>query len=477
MLLTISTTHRPATDLGYLVGKHPDRVQRFELPFGAAHVAFPHASEERCTMAMVLDLDPLELVRSARKRRNDDAPLTQYVNDRPYVASSFMSVAITRVLGSALSGSSRERAELAESAIPLEVTLAAVPARGGERLVRDLFEPLGYAVDVTAHPMDAHFAAWGTSPYVDITLTITERLARVLEQVYVLLPVLDDDKHYFVGDDEIDKLLARGGDWLAAHPKRDAIVSRALKRQRRLTQTALSRLAALDDASDELFDASTGAADEARLEKPVRLNTRRMDAVVAEVEALGARTVVDVGCGEGKLLRRLRKREHGLTRLVGMDVSSRVLDRAATRLGLDGDRPPPSTALPVELIHGSLTYRDERLAGFDVACVVEVIEHLDPWRLDAFEDALFAAARPGAVVLTTPNIEYNVRFDGLVAGRFRHRDHRFEWTRTEFRTWADGVCARHGYHVRFAPVGDVDPEVGSPTQMAVFTRTVGDTIS
>ena len=124
----------------------------------------------------------------------------------------------------------------------------------------------------------------------------------------------------------------------------------------------------------------------------------------------------------------------------------------------------------IRLLQGALNYRDARLAGFDAAAVVEVIEHLEPGRLDAFARSVFEFARPGAVVLTTPNAEYNVRFEGLPAGKLRHRDHRFEWTRGEFAEWCGAKASHFGYAVRFAPIGTDDSEVGPPTQMAVFTR-------
>src|SRR5262249_17835105 len=124
----------------------------------------------------------------------------------------------------------------------------------------------------------------------------------------------------------------------------------------------------------------------------------------------------------------------------------------------------------LRLMHGSLMYRDARLAGFDAAAVVEVVEHLDQPRLRAFERVLFESARPATIVLTTPNSEYNVRWPSLPAGQYRHQDHRFEWTRAELRNWADSVASRFGYAVTYRPVGDDDPEVGPPTQMAVFVR-------
>ncbi|CAN5562798.1 hypothetical protein BH24ACT22_BH24ACT22_19090 [soil metagenome] len=134
------------------------------------------------------------------------------------------------------------------------------------------------------------------------------------------------------------------------------------------------------------------------------------------------------------------------------------------------ERTPPGREGRLKLIQSSLTYRDRRLHGYDAAAVIEVIEHLDPPRLDAFEKVLFGSARPATVVLTTPNAEYNANFDTLPAGEFRHRDHRFEWDRKEFRAWATGVSVRSGYEARFLPVGTENPATGPPTQMAVFTR-------
>jgi 3' terminal RNA ribose 2'-O-methyltransferase Hen1 len=154
-----------------------------------------------------------------------------------------------------------------------------------------------------------------------------------------------------------------------------------------------------------------------------------------------------------------------------MDVAYRSLEIAHDRLKLD--RMPENQRDRIKLIHGSLTYRDKRLEGYDAAAVVEVIEHLDPSRLAAFERVLFSAARPRTVVVTTPNREYNVRWETLPAGRFRHKDHRFEWTRGEFQAWAESVCDRFGYSATFAPVGPVDEEVGAPTQMAMFKRGSG----
>lgn len=457
VLLTISTTHTPATDLGYLLAKNPTRAQTFSLTFGKAHVFYPEASDTRCTAALLLDLDPLDLVQKARKQtKRNDSPLTRYVNDRPYVSSSFMSVALSRVFGSALGGKSRERPELTNTAIPLEACVSALPARGGERFLRSLFEPLGYEVSID-------FPEGGVGPYCALTLRGKVRLSELLSHLYVLIPVLDNQKHYWVGADEIDKLLDKGGQWLKEHPARDEITSRYLKRQRRLTRMALERMTEGEEVPDEMV----AGAEEAALEKPLSLNQVRMKRVLEEVREAGGKSVVDLGCGEGRLLKMLL-REKSLTKILGMDVAMNTLEKASERLRLD--ELPDRQRERVSLIQGSLSYRDARLSGFDVACAIEVIEHMDASRLDAFERVVFESAAPKTVIVTTPNVEHNVRFENLPAGKMRHRDHRFEWTRAEFQDWANGVASRHGYAVSYAGIGDDDAEVGPPTQMAVFTR-------
>jgi 3' terminal RNA ribose 2'-O-methyltransferase Hen1 len=467
MLLTISTTHRPATDLGYLLHKNPARAQSIDLSFGTAHVLYPEASLERCTAALLLDVDPVGLVRGRRGPEGDGGLLAQYVNDRPYVASSFLSVAIAQAFGTAMAGRSKDRPELAATAIPLEVRLAVVPCRGGEAFLRRLFEPLGYTVTAEPHVLDAAIPEWGASRYFTVGLAGEKRLAELLAHLYVLIPVLDDEKHYWVGDDEVDKLLRHGEGWLATHPERETIARRYLKHRHSLVRDAVSRLVADEEPEEEASGVAARNAEEETLERPLSLNAQRMATVLGALRASGAASVVDLGCGEGRLLRLLLD-DRQFTRIVGMDVSYRTLEMAADRLRLE--RMPPMQRARIELLHGSLMYRDRRLAGFDAASVVEVIEHLDPPRLAAFERVAFEFARPQTVVLTTPNAEYNGQWPSLPAGQFRHRDHRFEWTREQFQGWATAVAERFGYGVRFTPVGPVDDVVGAPTQMGIFTR-------
>jgi 3' terminal RNA ribose 2'-O-methyltransferase Hen1 len=463
MLLTISTTEQPATDLGFLLHKHPERVQEVDLSFGKAHVFYPEATPERCTAALVLEVDPVGLVRG---RGDGEGTLDAYVNDRPYVASSFMSVAIARVFGTALSGRCEDRPELAERPLPFVVRLAVLPCRGGEGLLRRLFEPLGYEVRAEHHPLDTVFPMWGEGPYFTVELHAQKTLSDLLTHLYVLIPVLDDDKHYYVGQDELEKLLRHGEGWLPSHPEKDLIARRYLRHFKSLTRQALARLVQ-DEGVDPDVTEAVHADEEADIERRVSLAEERVGTVLAVLKAEGARSVLDLGCGEGRFLRALLA-DAAFDKIVGVDVSHRALERASERLRLEDL--PARRRERISLLHGALTYRDKRLAGFDAAVIIEVIEHLDPARLHAFERVVFEFARPTAVVITTPNVEYNVHFPGLPAGRFRHRDHRFEWTRAEFEAWSAEVAARHGYAVRFLPVGPNDPTTGAPTQMGVFRR-------
>ncbi|TDB85268.1 3' terminal RNA ribose 2'-O-methyltransferase Hen1 [Actinomadura sp. KC216] len=476
MLLTITTTLSQATDLGFLLHKHPGRVQAFEQSFGTAHVFYPDADESHCTAALLLDVDPVKLVRT-RGRGTPDFSLGQYVNDRPYAASSLLASAMANVFRTAMRGRCDQRPELAETPIPLEVVLPALPCRGGPRQAERFFAPLGWDVSAVPVPLDPEFGDWGDSRYVTLTLTGTLRLADALNQLYVLLPVLDDAKHYWMAPDEVDKLIRAGEGWLATHPDRGTITRRYLANRRGLVRTALGRLADAEDATDEALDpvqveeeppAAEDGGEQSPPEEQVSLAERRLQAVVQALRDEDARRVIDLGCGSGKLLSRLAQDDF-FNEISGTDVSHRALSHAWRRLRWD-QRPRSANDRVKDVFQGALTYTDERFRDYEAAVLMEVIEHIDPPRLSAVERVVFEHAKPRVVVVTTPNSEHNVRYEGLAPGAMRHPDHRFEWTRAEFRAWADRVAGAHGYRVRHVPVGDDDPEVGAPTQMGVFTR-------
>jgi 3' terminal RNA ribose 2'-O-methyltransferase Hen1 len=460
MFLSIATTHQPATDLGYLLHKHPARVHEIDQTFGKAWVFYPDASDRRCEAALVLDVDPVGLVRG---KGHTQGLLDQYVNDHAYAASSFLSVALNKAFRTAMTGVCNARQVLADSAIPLEAVVTPLPMRGGEKLVRLLFEPLGWSVEVD--PIVSPDAATISNLYARVKLTGVARLSALLNHLYVLIPVLDDAKHYWVGEDEIDKLLERGEGWLDQHASKELIVRRYLRHRGILARAALERLA--PETQEEAIEPETRDAAENALEMPIRLNDQRIAAVVEALRVTGAKIIADLGCGEGKLLQRL-VRERWAERLIGLDPAARQLEWAAKRLKLHLPGGPREGR--VSLLHGSLTYRDERWAGAEAAALIEVIEHLDPDRLPLMERVVFGEAHPAAVVVTTPNAEYNALFPNLPVGAFRHPDHRFEWTRAQFQDWAERIGSTYGYHPAFSGIGRLHEAFGTPTQMAVLTR-------
>jgi 2-polyprenyl-3-methyl-5-hydroxy-6-metoxy-1,4-benzoquinol methylase len=533
MLLTITYAGENATDLGYLLYKNPSRPQTFELNYGKAHVFYPEATEMRTTAALLLDIDPIELARGKAgspgggggggnggrsgggggRSGAGGGGLFDAVNDRPYVSSSFMSTAISKVYGTAMTGRADARQALSDSALDLTATVAMLPCRAEQGKLRDVFEPLGYEVGYETFVSDEKFPDWGESEYVNLTIRGKVRLRDLLRHLYVLLPVFDRQKHYWIGADEVEKLMRAGAGWLPGHPEKEYIAWRYLYRQRSLASMAFERLAAADGEARAAESENSGeCAHEKPSKKPDKtpigksggkpdetpgpqsgkspntapgekpnLNARRLGGVVAALKSCGAKRVIDIGCGDGKMLG-LLVRDSQFTHIAGADVSCAALARAGETLRLEcaGD----SLRERVELFQGSLTYRDARFSGYDAACAVEVIEHLDIPRLAAFERVLFEFARPPVVVLTTPNREYNAVYGSLRDGSLRdgsmrdgsmrhgglrHGDHRFEWTRAEFREWANQTARKFGYAARFFEIGDADEACGAPTQMGVFS--------
>ena len=460
MLLTITYTGNPATDLGYLLHKNPARPQTVELSYGLAHVFYPECTLERCTAALLLDIDPIDLARG-KQGSTGEGGLFDYVNDRPYVASSFFSAAISRVFGTALGGRCAKKPELAKKKLPLEAVITSLPCKGGESVIRRLFEPLGYEVSVAGRLLDEQFPSWGESHYYHVTLKGEVCLSELLNHLYVLIPAMDAQKHYWVGTEEIDKLLAHGEGWLAQHPEKQLITGRYLEHRRSLVNAALARL------TQEEADSGDEPEEEPAPERELNLNSQRLYTVVAAMKNANARSVIDLGCGGGNLLTLLLK-DRFFERIAGTDVSFAALSRAKEKLALD--RLPDNQRARISLFQASLTYKDKRFSGYDAAAVVEVIEHLDEGRLAAFEKVLFGHAQSDTVILTTPNREYNVLYEGMKEGALRHPDHRFEWTRAAFEAWAQDIAARYGYTVRLEQIGQTHPQWGAPTQMGVFTK-------
>ena len=463
MLFTITYEGKNTQDLGYLLYKHPDRAQQFELSYGKAYVFYPEVSDERTTAALLLDIDPIDLARG--KLGSRDGGLFDYVNDRPYASTSFMSTAIVRIFGTAMNGRCDKRQELADTPLKLTASLSSLKDGGDTELAKELFEPLGYTVKTERTTLDEKFSEWGTSPYIDLTISGTVKLSELLNHIYVLISVFDRQKHYYMAEDEIQKLLDHGKGWLAEHPYREKITRRYFAVKKSYARRALDVLLSDDMDADEITESNDEAAEEKEARTP--LNTQRMEAVKNAVLASGASSVIDLGCGECRLTSLLLS-EPQIRKVTACDVSVSVLEKAAKRLHLD--RMQTYRKNKLTLMQASLTYRDKRFEGYDCACVIEVIEHIEPMRIPAFERAVFEFASPGTVILTTPNREYNANYENMQENTLRHSDHRFEWTRDEFREWTEHICGKFGYRCEISGIGDVDDRFGTPTQMGVFTK-------
>lgn len=467
MLLTITYEGLNTDEIGFLLHKNPERAQRFELSYGSAYVFYPEVSDERTTVALLLDIDPIDLARG--KVGSRDGGLFDYVNDRPYASTSFMSTAMVRIFGTAMNGKCDEKPELAETPLQLTAFLSSLKDNRDGELAKELFEPLGYTVKTERTVLDSAFPEWGDSPYIDLTISGKVRLADLLNHLYVLIPVFDRQKHYYISEDEIRKLLDHGKGWLENHPYKEKITRRYFNMRKSYARKALDILLGDEESAENTDNPENGENAENSAEKAARtpLNTQRMETVKNAVLASGAQSVIDMGCGEGRLTSLLLC-EQQIRKVTACDVSVSVLEKASQRLHID--RMNEFKKNKLTLMQASLTYKDKRFEGFDCACAVEVIEHIEPMRIPAFERSVFEFAAPKTVIITTPNREYNANYEHMEDNELRHGDHRFEWTRGEFREWTEHICEKFGYSCEISGIGESDEKYGSPTQMGVFTR-------
>lgn len=455
MLLELTTTNNPATDLGFLLHKHPDKLQTVELSVGKAHVFYTEATDNSCTACLLLDINPIELVRGDK---GQNAFLQEhYVNDRPYTSNSFLSTALVKAFGSAINGTCHTKPELAKTAIPLKARIHSLKVDCDKAYINKLFEPVGYKVSYETIQLDSTFSDWGQSKVVNLQVEKTTTLKEFLSQLYVFMMVLDNNRHHWISGNDIDVLIRREENWLDNHPEKNWITKRYLKNLHTFTNQALLKLA----NEDELIEKQTLP------ERKLNLHQQRLNKALDFLKLSGSASVLDIGCGEGKLLKLLLK-EAQFKKIAGMDVSFRELQKAKENLYLD--QASPAMRDRIKVFQGSVTYKDGRLKNYDAATLVEVIEHLDEERLPAMEKVVFGFAKPSTVILTTPNAEYNVVFEKLQADTFRHDDHRFEWTRKEFADWCNKICVAFNYGVEIYPVGQEEENIGAPSQLAMFKK-------
>jgi 3'' terminal RNA ribose 2''-O-methyltransferase Hen1 len=444
--LSIATTRPKAADLGFILYKHPDRVFRSDSSRNKNLKAvgfYPEAGDERCEFVLLVEVDPVERVRGLAW----NGGIAQYVEPLPFLASSYMSQAISLCLRSAMNGivSSKDPSEdarlraMAVEHWPLEIKVS--PIRTSPALIERMFQPLGWEVTIDSMPLDVPGVERDNALHT-VTLKGSSTVQDALTQLYVLLPALDPVRHYFYDEAEVAKLLEKSRNWLETHPARNLIVGRYLSKSRELREAAMSQ-----------FEEAVEAPQEAAIE--VSAHSARHMRIAEAVSAMGDVRIVDLGCGEGKLLSRLAFLP-GKIEIVGVEPSLRDLEKARKNLS----RNPARQMDPrVKLRHGSIAYADDSLRNFDVAILSEVIEHIDPERLDHAERCVFGFMKPEVVIVTTPNAGFNTVF-GLSDGEFRHRDHRFEWSVDEATDWCRRVAATYGYEFEIDGAGGYDENVG-----------------
>jgi 3' terminal RNA ribose 2'-O-methyltransferase Hen1 len=472
MMLSIACKNLSEEELGFLLHKNPARVHPLDLSFGKVYVFFDEPPEgHQAQVCLLVDVDPLAMVQGRGGLGHQDA---LYVNDRPYVASSLLASAVTKVFGTALSGRCKERPELVDREIEWTFAMPFVARGSMLNALFHLFEPLGYEFDPDLLNYDSS-VDYATSARPILTrIAVRTTLSEALSHLVVLIPVLDGENHRWVDDGDLVPFVRRVESWLPDHPYGMYILRRALKYQTSLVKAFTERFPAITGSMARLPQLEANVWDDATVEaagcQPLSLNSQRFSAVEAVVSALSPSSIVDLGCGDGSLVSQLVK-QTSIQKLVGMDVNPLVLSRARARL--EHLSLTKAQTEKIQFIHGSLAYRDPRVKGFDLALLIEVIEHIDAERLETLEHQVFDYGQYSTVVVTTPNREFNDLYVGMEKGKMRHSDHRFEWTRQEFLNWAKRIGDAFGYNYEISEIGAGNPAVGSPTQMAVFSKKAG----
>ncbi|MFC4100784.1 3' terminal RNA ribose 2'-O-methyltransferase Hen1 [Paenibacillus xanthanilyticus] len=463
MQIIIRADGAGANMLSHLLAKNPNNLYEREEKGAKVRLVYTVCDEQRTEAVLHVSPDPIELVKGSP----DSYDITQYINDREFVTSSLFCTYIRPSLGTALNGKPKETfAEWVSHKFALTLSFGPVASNLPEPVVEQLFASLGYEVEQERGEADYPFALKHRSSVRYITLRGRQTLQTALRQLFILMPVLDDYKHYFIGEAEVEKLERYGEGWLEAHPQRELIVKRTLRFADVIERYEANREPAREEQNGAAEPAAEAAslADGAEPAPKVRLNEQRYQAICETVQGLEhKRTVVDFGSGEGKLSARLAELA-GVQEVMAVEPSAIARKRAADRFAKLAER---GQGVVPKTVTGSLFYYDESLRGKDVIVLCEVIEHIEAHRVERAIATILNEYAPHALIVTTPNREYNQVYE--MGEAMRHADHRFEWTRGEFRQ----ACERwrtDGYELELQGVGERHEAYGHPTQMAIFRR-------
>lgn len=488
MYLTIKATGEHASMISHLLAKNPHNL--YDRTEKGARVRLVYTSfQPQDTEAMLfVTPDPIELV----KGTPDHYDITQYINDRELAVSSLFCSYIRPALGTALNGKPKaDYIDWVDYRFTLQMTFGPVASDLPDHVIESLFQPLGYEVQIERGEIDYSFDLKNRSTVRHIQISGQQTLQQMLRQLYILIPVLDNYKHYYINEDEIERLRRYGEGWLSTHPQHDLMIKRSLRfaplvkeyEQQVAKESSIDALSTEISTNSIQSNKEQAQSTEQQLERintietetetpVVRLNELRYRAIVEQVSLLPQRKqVIDFGAGEGKLSVRLGQIE-GVEQVWAVEPSMqsqlRAIDRFAKLEGRTDD------VIPVITI-GSLFYRDERWVDQDVIILCEVIEHINEVRLPQVIHTLFTDYRPQTLIMTTPNREYNEVYQ-MDADEIRHTDHRFEWTRAELEQYCTQWIQNRPYTFTISGIGDKHEQHGQPTQMVVFRRTGGQHI-
>lgn len=457
MQLTIKAIGENSRVISYLLSKNPSNLYDRDEKGSRVRLVYTAFTEEETELLIYVTPDPVELVRNSPNTFD----ITQYINDREFAVSSLFCSYIKSALATALNGKPKDDfIKWVDYKFDLILGFGPVASDLPDAVIESIFTPIGYEVKIERGITDYSFKLKSRSSARYINLTGRQTLQNAIRHLFILIPVLDNYKHYYMDKSEVDKLERYGTGWLDDHPMRDLIIKRALKFKELISEVASPK-------KEDLLQGDSEPVEESEIK--VRLNEQRYQTIVDIVTKLPQKeTVVDFGSGEGKLSVRLGFIP-GVKEVLAVEPSQVSQLRAIRKI--DKVRSSEGFVAPTQ-VWGSLFYFDTRLCDKDVMILSEVIEHIDEYRLAPIIETVFAQYSPKTLIINTPNYEYNVVFE--MKDNLRHSDHRFEWTREQFSLWCKELGARYNYSVNIGGIGEEDTDHGFPTQIAIFSKTGGE---
>ena len=446
MQLTIKATGENVKVISHLLAKNPNNIYERKNKGHFIRLFYSTFTETELDVTIFVTPDPLALI----KHTSNAYDIVHYINDREFAVSSIFTSLIRSALGTALNGQPKEEyAKWVDTPFMFQFSFGPVVSSLSDAEIQGLFEPLGYQVDIEYGETDYSFQLKAKSTARFLTISGAVTLQKALQQLFVLIPVMDNYKHYFIDESEVEKIQRYGEGWLDTHPEREFIIRKALRFKEIYS----------------LMKENTEIEEEEKIPKSPRLNELRYDKIIETINDLPTKkSVVDFGSGEGKLAACLGF-VVGVQEILAVEPSERETLKAVKRF--EKIRSKEEFVEPTTM-WGSLFYYDERLENKDVIILCEVIEHIDEERLGKAMHLIVNNYKPQALIITTPNQEYNAVYDMTDAKR--HLDHRFEWTREEFEKSCEDWNHLGNYNLEFEGIGEAHEVYGHPTQMCKFVR-------